>query len=84
MNTNAIVQHLRLLIANGGTLRAALAPLAASPSQAHPLRLPPRYGIRLVVWEGAAQKGGSVAVRSSLAGIPARSLLATASPPLRW
>ena len=25
----------------GETLRASLAPLAASPSQAHPLRLPP-------------------------------------------
>ena len=26
---------------HGETLRASLAPLAASPSQAHPLRLPP-------------------------------------------
>ncbi len=38
----------------------------------------------MVVWEGGGLKrGATVAVRSSLAGIPARSLLAAVSPPLR-
>ena len=40
------------------TLRAALAPLAASPSQALPLRLPPGYGILWSSGRGGAQKGG--------------------------
>ena len=67
---------------NGGMLRASLAPLAASPSQAHPPCLPPGYGILWSSGRGRLKRGATVAVRSSLAGVHARSLLATASPPL--
>ena len=60
----------------GWTLRAALAPLAASPSQAPPLRLPPTmvpYG-RL---GGGGSKGGLRwrYARHSRASLPARSSL---------
>ena len=71
-----------LPLVNGGTLRASLAPLAAPPSQAHPPCLPPGYGILWSSGRGRLKRGASVPVRSSLAGIRARSLLATASPPL--
>ena len=66
----------------GVTLRASLAPLAAPPSQAHPLRLSPVYGTLWSSGRGRLKRGATVPVRSSLAGILARSLLATASPPL--
>jgi hypothetical protein len=56
----------------GWTLRATLAPLAASPSQAHPLRLPPGYGILWSSGRGRLKRGATVAVRSSLAGVHAR------------
>ena len=68
---------------NGGMLRASLAPLAAPPSQAHPPCLPPGYGTLWSSGRGRLKRGASVPVRSLLAGVPARSLLATASPPLR-
>jgi hypothetical protein len=32
-------------------------PLAASPSQAHPLRLPPILWYPLLVWEGKLKRG---------------------------
>jgi hypothetical protein len=57
---------------NGGMLRASLAPLAASPSQAHPPCLPPGYGILWSSGRGRLKRGASVPVRSSLAGILAR------------
>ena len=56
------------------TLRATLTPLAASPSQAHPLCLPPGYGTLWSSGRGRLKRGTSVAVRSSLAGVLARSL----------
>ena len=68
----------------GWTLRASLAPLAASPSQALPPLLTPRLRYPMAVWEGAAQKGGSVLLRSLRLRHPwlrLRSL--TKSPPLR-
>ena len=67
----------------GVTLRPSLAPLAASPAQAHPFRLPPIYGTLWSSGRGRLKRGASVAVRSSLAGILASSFVATASPPLR-
>jgi hypothetical protein len=48
----------------GATLRASLAPLAASPSQAHPLRLPPGYGTLWSSGRGRLKRGATVAVRS--------------------
>jgi len=66
------------------TLRATLTPLAAgppppppprkTPPQALPLCLPPGYGTLWSSGRGRLKRGTSVAVRSSLAGVLARSL----------
>jgi hypothetical protein len=62
----------------GWPLRPSLAPFAASPAKAHPLRLSPGYDILRSSGRGKLKRGASVAVCSSLAGLLARSLLATA------
>jgi hypothetical protein len=66
----------------GRTLRASLAPLPSPPPRPSPSAHPPAMVSNGRLGGGDSQ-GGSVAVRSLFAGIPARSLVATASPPLR-
>ena len=70
-----------MLVSTPGDATGFPRPPCRPPSQTHPPAYPPAK-VLMIVWEGGLKRGATVAVRSSLAGILARSFLATASPPL--